>query len=146
MVCLRGLVSNSAFYWVWRQSDCRQDIWWDQMFSSNNKNKQRLTGKFMWLFYVFFHEVVFLLLLFFALGVLCKSVQTDNVRLQYFLRSFSNVFIKHQMYSRLYFAKAHLPALLSFTVVFTPYGGFLKSLVTKCFFVQSKSLRKGKKA
>ena len=42
----------------------------------NNKNKQWSAGKSMWVFYVFLPWGIL-----FALSVLCKSVQTDNVPL-----------------------------------------------------------------
>ena len=130
------------FYWVWTQGDCRQDIWWDLKSSSNSKNKQWSTAKYMWVFYVFFQEVCLSSACF---AKVCN--RTTCICYVQFFRSFSNVFIKHQAYSHLYFEKEHLPArFVVHAFVLTSYGGCRKWLVTNCFFVQSKSLRKGKKS
>ena len=98
--------------------------------------KQRSIGKYMWLFYVFF----------FALSMICKSA---NGQRAFVMCSFCDPF---SMYSlniiciRTYTTRKRICLHgLPFRHLFWRHvvGGDLKWLVTNCFFVQSKSLRKG---
>ena len=75
VVCFIGLVSNSAFLLALDARWLQVGYLMNPKVFKHNKNKQCSTEKYMWVFYVFFRCILF------ALSLLCKSVQTDNVHL-----------------------------------------------------------------
>ena len=117
-------LSDCAFYWFWTQGRIFDEITSFQVVTK----KQRSIGKYMWLFYVFF----------FALSMICKSA---NGQRAFVMCSFCDPF---SMYSLNIICTTRKRICLHGLPFWRHVvGGDLKWLVTNCFFVQSKSLRKG---